>query len=99
MSRGLRYKITNLDTRPKLASFESRHHESNMSLSEGANRERPCGPRRGCRESGGVQESRRATGNLLPLNPLYKAEEKNTPIGKRKKWADRVDRSGSGGLC
>jgi hypothetical protein len=36
-------------------------------------------------------ENRRATNNLLHLNPPYKAEEKNTLSGKRKKWKDCVD--------
>jgi hypothetical protein len=33
-----------------------------------------------------------------PYQSPYKAEEKNTLIGKRKKWKDRVDHSSSGGL-
>jgi hypothetical protein len=38
MSRDLRYKNPDLDTRPEMASSENRHHQGNMSLSGGVNR-------------------------------------------------------------
>jgi len=97
MSRGVRYKNPDLDTRPEMTSFENRHHGSNVSLSEGVvrsglpGRDEVVGSPRGVKENqlGKPARARQS----LPSQSLYKAEEKNTLISKRKKWEDRVDHS------